>query len=286
MSEYDYVLVGGGINALVAAAMLGKKRRTTLVLERNAAIGGCLRTEEMTAPGFVHDVMATTLVLFRTSPAYQALGKDLEARGFAFADTNLPTGVLRPDGSSVIFSMDRTRNVKTFEALAEGDGAPSRPRWTRSAPTRRSCSRLLGGSLWSSGMARTLVREVWRRGPRSLAAWFGEALAPARGYLETTYRSDAIRALWAPWVLHTGLGPESAYSAAMAKVIAFAIEAAGCPIAVGGAKTLLAAFERLIVDQGGAVARTRTSCALCRGPARARAALSLRAERRSSPPRA
>ena len=122
MSEYDYVLVGGGVNALVAAAMLGKKRRTTLVLERNAAIGGCLRTEEVTAPGFVHDVMATTLVLFRTSPAYQALGPDLEARGFAFADTNLPMGVLRPDGSSVIFSMDRARNVKTFDALAEGDG--------------------------------------------------------------------------------------------------------------------------------------------------------------------
>ena len=75
MSEYDYVFVGGGINALVAAAMLGKKRRTTLVLERNSAIGGCLRTEEATAPGFIHDVMATTLVLFRTSPAYQALGQ-------------------------------------------------------------------------------------------------------------------------------------------------------------------------------------------------------------------
>ena len=95
--------------------------------------------------------------------------------------------------------------------------------------------------------------RLWRRGPRRLAEWFGEALAPARGYLETTYRSDAVRDLWAPWVLHTGLGPESAYSAAMAKVIAFAVEAAGCPIAVGGAKTLLAAFERLIVDQGGAV---------------------------------
>jgi phytoene dehydrogenase-like protein len=122
MSEYDYVFVGGGINALVAAAMLGKKRRTTLVLERNAMIGGCLRTEEVTSPGFVHDVMATTLVLFRTSPAYQALGKDLAVRGFAFADTNLPTAVLRPDGSSVILSMDRARNVKTFDALADGDG--------------------------------------------------------------------------------------------------------------------------------------------------------------------
>src|ERR1700760_4929002 len=122
MSEHDYVFVGGGINALVAAAMLGKKGRTTLVLERNSAIGGCLRTEEITAPGFIHDVMATTLVLFRTSPAYAVIGKDLEARGFAFADSSLPTGVLRPDGSSVIFAMDRKRNIATFDSLAAGDG--------------------------------------------------------------------------------------------------------------------------------------------------------------------
>ena len=144
MSEYDYVFVGGGINALVAAAMLGKKRRTTLVLERNSAIGGCLRTEEATAPGFLHDVMATTLVLFRTSPAYQALGKDLEARGFAFADTNLPTAVLRPDGSSVILSMDRARNVKTFDALAEGDGRRLRGRDGRARGGRAVSLRPVG----------------------------------------------------------------------------------------------------------------------------------------------
>jgi phytoene dehydrogenase-like protein len=271
MAEYDYVLVGGGINALVAASMLGKKGRTTLVLERNAAIGGCLRTEAITAPGFVHDVMATTLVLFRSSPAYQALGKDLEARGFAFADTNLPTGVLRPDGSSVIFSMDRARNVKTFDALAEGDGGAFAAEMDALGADAPFLFALLGGSLWSSGIAKTIMREAWRRGPRRLAAWFGAALAPARGYLEATYQSEAIRALWAPWVLHTGLGPESAYSAAMANVIAFAIEAAGCPVAVGGAKSLLAAFERLIVDQGGAVRSNADVVRLVSGPgARAR----------------
>ncbi len=155
MSEYDYVFVGGGINALVAAAMLGKKRRTALVLERNATIGGCLRTEEVTAPGFLHDVMATTLVLFRTSPAYQALGKDLEARGFAFADTNLPTAVLRPDGSSVILSMDRARNVKTFDALAEGDGRAFAAEMDALGADAPFLFALLGGSLWSSGIAKT-----------------------------------------------------------------------------------------------------------------------------------
>ena len=253
MSEYDYVIVGSGINALVAAAMLGKKRRRTLVLERSAVIGGCLRTEAATAPGFVHDIMATTLVLFRTSAAWQALGKDLAARGFAFADTNLPTGVLRPDGLSVIFSMDRARNIKTFEALAEGDGLAFAAEMDALGADAPFLFTLLGGSLWSSGIVRTIAREAWRRGTRRFAAWFGEALQPARAYLETTYQSEAVRALWAPWVLHTGLGPESAYSGAMAKVIAFAIEVAGCPIAIGGAKTLLAAFERIILDQGGAV---------------------------------
>src|SRR5271165_7505857 len=123
MADCDYLIVGAGINGLVAASMLGKKGRKVLVLERNDRIGGCLRTEEITAPGFVHDVMATTLVLFLTSPAYQAIGKDLEQRGFAVANSDLPTGVLRPDGSHVLFSRDRKRNVATFDACAAGDGA-------------------------------------------------------------------------------------------------------------------------------------------------------------------
>src|SRR6185437_1114271 len=164
MADFDYVLVGGGLNALVAAAMLGKKGRTALALDRNPAIGGCLRTEAITAPGFVHDVMATTLVLFRTSPAYEALGKDLEARGFAFADTNLPTGVLRPDGSSVIFSMDRARNVKTFEALAEGDGQAFAAEMDSLGADAPFLFSLLGGSLWSWGTARTTLRRAWPRG--------------------------------------------------------------------------------------------------------------------------
>jgi phytoene dehydrogenase-like protein len=54
-------------------------------------------------------------------------------------------------------------------------------------------------------------------------------------------------------VLHTGLGPESAYSGQMAKIIAFALEAAGAPIVKGGAKNALIAFERLIRDQGGEI---------------------------------
>src|SRR6478736_4063845 len=253
MSTYDYVIVGSGINALVAAALLGKKGKKVLVLERNDRIGGCLRTEEITEPGFKHDVMATTMVLFLTSPAYGALGKDLEARGLEFAHADLPTGVLRPNGANVIFSKDRSRNVATFEALSPGDGQAYSRDMDRLGADAPFLFALLGGALWSGTTLKTVAKQSWGRGLRGLAAWFGEALAPARGYLENNYKSEDIQALWAPWVLHCGLGPESAYSAEMLKVIGFAIELAGCPIAKGGAASLTAAFERLIADQGGKI---------------------------------
>jgi phytoene dehydrogenase-like protein len=266
MDEADYVIVGSGINALVAAAMLGKKGRRVVVLERNDRIGGAIRTDEATEPGFIHDVMATTFVLFLLSPAHQALGKDLAARGLAFANTDTPTAVVMPDGRSVVFTTDRVRNIATLEALAAGDGAAFARTMDgvgRDAPFLFS---LLGGSLWSAGMAQTVLREAWRRGPRALAAWFGEALDSARSHLETTYASEEARALWAPWVLHTGLGPESAYSGQMARVIAFAIEAAGCPVVVGGAANALRAFERLIVDTGGTIHVNADVARIVRGP--------------------
>lgn len=212
MSEPDYIVIGSGINALVAASLLGKKGKKVLVLERNAAIGGCLRTEEITAPGFVHDVMATTMVLFITSPAFAALGKDLEARGLEFCHAATPTGVLRPDGSHAILAMNRDENIASFERLAPGDGQTFDREMHRFAGNSGFVFGLLGGNLWSMATLKMVLKEAWKRGLKGLAAFFGEALAPARGYLETTYHSEEMKALWAPWALHCGLGPESTYS--------------------------------------------------------------------------
>ena len=94
----DHVIIGSGINALVAGAMLALKGDRVLLLEREAVPGGCLRTEEITLPGFRHDVMAATWVLFMTSPAGAALGPHLARHGFDYCHTPHPTAVLCPDG--------------------------------------------------------------------------------------------------------------------------------------------------------------------------------------------
>jgi phytoene dehydrogenase-like protein len=250
---WDHVIVGSGINALVCAACLAAKGRSVLVLERNDRIGGCMRTEEITLPGFRHDVMAATFVLFLTSPAHGELGAGLARHGLEFCHTAKPTAVLRPDGSSLVLTTDRAANIASFNHLAAGDGDRHGADVGGIEHDAPFLFALLGGELWGWATLRLVMRETFKRGPRGLAAWVGRALVPARAWLEQHYRSELVRALWAPWVLHTGLTPESAYGGQMGKVIAFALEAAGAPVVKGGAEQAAAAFRGLISEQGGEI---------------------------------
>lgn len=253
MERPDAIIVGSGINALVCAAMLGKRGKRVLVLERNGEIGGCIRTEALTAPGFVHDVMATTWVLFLAGPAYGALGADLARHGVEFTDPQHPTGVLRPSGEAAVLTRDRAANMQMLEALADGDGDAFARGVGEVEANAGLIFPLLGQHLWSRQTATLMGKEAVRRRPSGLTAVFGETLAPARGWLEGDFRSDTAQALFAPWVLHTGLGPDSAYSGMMAKVIAFSLEALGAPIVKGGAQKMLDAFRALITEQGGEI---------------------------------
>lgn len=249
----DHVIIGTGINALVAGALLSLKGDRVLLLERNEVPGGCLRTEEITLPGFHHDVMAATWVLFMTSPAGAALGPHLARHGFDYCHSPHPTAVLRPDGSALVLTTDRARNVAAMNALAPGDGdahAADVGAIEAEAPFLFS---LLGGRLWSWATAKLMFGQARRRGLRGLAAWFGSALTPARGWLETSYQSPLVQALWAPWVLHCGLTPESTYSGKMGQVVAFALEAAGAPVVRGGSGRAVAAFRALIEEKGGTI---------------------------------
>ena len=249
----DHIIIGTGINALVAGAMLALKGQRVLLLEREDQIGGCLRTAEITLPGFQHDVMAATFVLFMTGPAGAALGPHLARHGFDCCHSPHPTAVLRPDGSSLVLTMDRSRNIATFNALAAGDGDAHAAVVGKIEAEAPFLFAVLSGNLWSWSTVKLLFGQVRKRRLRGIAAWFGQTLVPARGWLETDYSSPLVQALFAPWVLHCGLTPESTLSGQMGKVVAFALEAAGAPVSKGGAGKAAKAFQRLIAENGGVV---------------------------------
>ena len=49
--QFDYVIVGSGINSLCCAVLLAKKGRSICILERNDYFGGCIKTEGVNPSG-------------------------------------------------------------------------------------------------------------------------------------------------------------------------------------------------------------------------------------------
>ncbi|MEM7569116.1 MAG: NAD(P)/FAD-dependent oxidoreductase [Pseudomonadota bacterium] len=245
MADYDAVIIGSGINSLVAAALLGKKGLSVCLLERNDRLGGTIRTEEATLPGFHHDMMSCWYPLFVTGPAYAALKDDLHAAGLEFCFAPEPSGVILPDQSAFVMAMDREKNIAAFNALSHGEGDAHAADLGALMGDLDITFSVLGGNLWSFAMLKTLGKEVWRRKAGGMAVFAGDALRSCRSWLETTYSHPLTHAMFAPWVLHTGLGPESAASGAMGRVIAFTLEQAGMPVVKGGSSNLVAAFEKV-----------------------------------------
>ena len=78
MAEYDAVVVGAGPNGLAAAAEMTRAGRGVLVVEQADVIGGGTRTEELTLPGYLHDICSAIHPLGIASPFFKELELDVE----------------------------------------------------------------------------------------------------------------------------------------------------------------------------------------------------------------
>ena len=92
------VIIGSGINGLSAAALLSKKGKSVIVLESAEQFGGAVRTEEITLPGFRHDLFATNLSLFAGGGVMAELKDDLIRNGLEFIPSAKPYCSVFPDG--------------------------------------------------------------------------------------------------------------------------------------------------------------------------------------------
>ncbi|SEL09574.1 phytoene desaturase family protein [Pacificibacter marinus] len=248
----EVAIIGSGINALTAGAMLAKSGKRVAVFEREAIAGGCMRSETL-AEGVTYDPLATTFVLWVTGAAHGALGADLARHGVEFCSTNTPTGVLMPDGRALTYTTDRTTNVAAFNAVHDGDGTQFAADLDAFGADAELLFGLMGGDPWSKSTAKLMAKETWKRKPRGLASTMGGALQSMRNWLETSFDSDLNRALWAPWCLHAGLGPESTFSGQMGQVIGFALEAASAPVIKGGAAEMVRGLIAIIEEHDGSV---------------------------------
>jgi phytoene dehydrogenase-like protein len=253
MESYDAIIIGCGPNALVNAAYLTKAGWSVLILDRNDRPGGGLRTAELTLPGFQHDVYAGFLILFAISQAYADFGPELQARGLTMANSTTPAGVSLHDGRATILTTNILENMAEADRLAPGDGAAWAQMLQGLGQNAAEVFTLLKSDLTtpeSAAMIRKLMLNAEGTGPSAFAEDF---LLTARDMLEPTFQSEVWRAFLAPWVLHSGHGPEDANSGFWVKIFGMGAQTAGLPVGVGGAEKMASALARLVQDNGGKI---------------------------------
>jgi phytoene dehydrogenase-like protein len=243
-AEHDAIIVGSGINSLACAALLARAGWSVLVLEREQELGGAVRTTELTEPGYLHDVFSAWHPLWVGGAAHAELGAELEERGLEYLNTDLPTATLFPDGEAAFL-------LRSTEA----NGVELGPEWPGVVesflPNADLAFGVLGTELWSRDGLKLGLRAYRRLGARGLVDFAGTVLVSSRDWLTSTFASERAHGLLAPWVLHTGLGPDAAGSGFMTQVIGFAVQEGGMPIPRGGGARLVEALVRLIEDHGG-----------------------------------
>lgn len=250
--RYDVVVVGSGPNGLSAAVVLARAGLETLVVEALDTPGGGARTEELTLPGFRHDVCSTVHPLGAGSPFFRSL--KLERYGLAWIHPPAPLAHVLREGRVVMLE-------RSVEATARNLGVDGDAYRRLLEPLAERFEELAAMVL--AGL----------RVPKSplLMARFGlAALHSMQGLARRRFREEAAGALLGGIAAHAVLPLDAVATASFALVLGSAGHAVGWPIAEGGSSAIVAALLACYREAGGElVSGLRVSTLADLPPARA-----------------
>jgi phytoene dehydrogenase-like protein len=232
----DAIVVGSGPNGLAAAITLARAGRSVVVHEAADQVGGGMRSEALTLPGFVHDVCSTIQGTSLASPFFRSL--DLARHGLELVHP--PVALAHPfdDGSAVLLH-------RSIRATADGLGPDGRA-WTGLfEPLVRDAPALM----------EAILVPVTRppRHPVLMARFGMAALRPAAGLTRGRFTGDRARALFAGLAAHGIVDLQRPTTAAFGLVLGVVAHAWGWPLVRGGTQRLADALAAELRSLGGEI---------------------------------
>ncbi|OYO25043.1 dehydrogenase [Enemella dayhoffiae] len=245
---FDAIVVGAGINGMVAAAELAGAGWRVCLVDNHDRIGGFIASDEVTEPGFVHDTFSSWHPLFHIGAAFAELGDDLARHGLRYRNTEgVLTGSLGPESVAVVHR-DPALTVQGFADPADGQAYLAA--LDRLGGDIDAIGALLGIELRSPAALGPVGKLLRRGGQARLEAWGRDTATSGRNWAANHFRGAEVDQLWSPWLLHAGLNPDSASGGLMMPLLAATMHGAGLPVVEGGAGNFVVAMERLLRERG------------------------------------
>lgn len=251
MGSYDAVVIGAGHNGLVTAITLAQGGWNVLVVERNHVAGGAIRTEEVTLPGFRHDLFATNLNLFAGSAFYNEHADELAEHGLEFAPTNKPFASVFPDSRFVGVTTSLEETLASIETVSSSDAEAWREAWKHFQRISPHLFPLLGVEMPSIGVVSGLLRGVRALGMSWPLELTRLVLQSTREFTEERFESEEMRALVATWGMHLDFAPDVSGGALFPYLETFANAANGMVLGKGGADVITRSLTGLLEASGG-----------------------------------
>lgn len=233
-TEYDAVVVGSGPNGLAAAILLRQQGLSVLLLEGKDKIGGGLRTEELTLPGFHHDVCSAIHPMAAASPFFETL--PLDQHGLEYIIPEVAAAHPFDDGTAAVL---KTSLEKTAVLLG---------------PDRDAYLRLIQPlvSSWP-GIAGDLLGPLgFPKHPLDLVSFGLKALKPA-STLVKRFETEAAKGLFAGMAAHSIQPLSNIATSAIALVLMANGHLKGWPIPKGGSKNIAGALASYFIIIGGKI---------------------------------
>ncbi len=240
-SRYDAVIVGSGPNGMAAAILLAQEGFSVIVLEAKETIGGGARTEELTLPGFRHDICSAIHPMGMVSPFIRTL--PLADYGLEWAYS--PAAIAHPldDGSAATLEL-------SLDATAGRLGADEKSYRALMAPFAAKAGQLFDEIL------RPILALPLPKDPMLLARFGAYGMRSAMG-LAGRFRTPQARALFGGSAAHSFLPLQKTGSASFGLALMLAGHATGWPAAKGGSSSIIEAMAAYLRSLGGVIETSR-----------------------------
>ena len=246
---YDAVVVGAGINGMVAAAELAQAGWRVALVERNHRIGGFIATEERTKPGFLHDTYSSWHSQFVSGGAYGVLGEELHACGLEYANSEDDLCATLSDDGEVTFAYRSPRQTAA-QFKHPADARVYRAAIQRVVDNSGSIGALMSSELRSLTSAQVQIMMLRANGLAGSEHWARDLVTSGRSWCRREFEGMEVERLWVPWLLHAGLSPDHASGGFFIPLFAANLHRAGVPVVVGGAGNFVRAFLELLESLG------------------------------------
>lgn len=250
--QYDYVVIGGGHNGLVAANYLAKAGASVIVLEQRPYLGGMAASFAHVADAPHHRLSqgAIDAVFIKTTRVIEDL--QLTSHGLSLIDIAAGYGWTDSDGATLCIFNDIARTAKDIARFSVADAkryVDLQNAFATLLKLQLPLFRKAAADIGTFDLIKAAVRVIGDRDTRR--ALLQLAGCSAHEAIATNFESDALRSLYAYWCEIAG--PADVDGSGLGLASLAVVHHVGCARPRGSMGGLIDALQRSVISRGGHV---------------------------------